>query len=106
MTPTLRNVAVRRAFFHNGLFHTLKEVVEFYTQRDTNPEKWYPRSDDGTVLKFDDLPPKYRGNVDNDLPSGRMPGANPALTDEEIRDLVAFLETLTDGFLTVSRRDR
>ncbi len=103
MTPTLRNVAVRKAFFHNGVFHTLKEVVEFYAQRDTDPEKWYPRNDSGTVLKFDDLPPRYSGNIDNVLPFGRAAGAKPALTDEEIRDLVAFLETLTDGFLPMNR---
>ena len=42
-TPTLRNVALRRAFFHNGVFHTLRQVLEFYVERDTNPEKWYPR---------------------------------------------------------------
>ena len=51
MTPSLRNVAMRRSFFHNGVFHTLKEAVAFYAQRDTNPEKWYPRNHDGTVAK-------------------------------------------------------
>ena len=29
ITPTLRNVATRRAFFHNGVFHTLREAVAF-----------------------------------------------------------------------------
>lgn len=47
MTPTLRNVALRKTFFHNGALHTLKEAVEFYVQRDTNPEKWYPRDPPG-----------------------------------------------------------
>ena len=86
MTPTLRNVATRKSFFHNGVFHSLKEAVEFYVKRDTNPEK------------FDDLPAKYHGNVETGAPFGRPPGARPALTDEEIADIVAFLETLTDGF--------
>ena len=86
MTPSLRNVATRRAFFHNGVFHSLKEAVEFYAKRDTNPQK------------FDDLPAKYHGNVETGPPFGRPPGARPALTDEEIEDIVAFLGTLTDGY--------
>jgi cytochrome c peroxidase len=98
MTPTLRNVALRKTFFHNGVFGTLKEVLEFYAQRDTNPEKWYPRKADGTVVTFDDLPLPYRGNVDGDPPFGGMAGGKAALTDQEIGDLIAFLETLTDGF--------
>jgi cytochrome c peroxidase len=98
MTPSLRNVATRKALFHNGVFHTLKEVVEFYVRRDTNPEKWYPRNLDGTVRKFNDLPVKYHGNVEMDPPFGRSVGAKPALTDNEIQDVIAFLKTLTDGF--------
>ena len=98
MTPSLRNVATRRTFFHNGVFHTLREVIEFYVQRDTNPEKWYPRNRDGIVVKFDDLPEKYRGNVETGPPFGRPLGAKPALNDEEIQDVIAFLKTLTDGF--------
>jgi cytochrome c peroxidase len=31
-------------------------------------------------------------------PFGRKPGDAPALTDQEIDDVVAFLQTLTDGF--------
>ncbi len=98
-TPSLRNVATRGVFFHNGIFHTLREVVEFYMQRDTNPEKWYPRDSDGSVHKFDDLPAAYRGNVDIEPPFGGRRGDEPALSDTEIDDLVAFLRTLTDGFL-------
>ena len=98
MTPTLRNAALRQTFFHNGVFHTLKDVVEFYAQRDTNPEKWYPRAADGSVVKFDDLPPQYRGNVDGEPPFGGKLGGKPALTDAEIGDLIAFLKTLTDGW--------
>jgi len=60
-TPTLRNVATRGVFFHNGRFHTLKEALRFYVQRDTDPERWYPVSGSGSVDKFDDLPPSLRG---------------------------------------------
>jgi len=98
-TPTLRNVATRRVFFHNGVFHSLEDVVRFYVQRDTNPEKWYPRSRDGTVAKFDDVPERYRANVDTiDPPLDRKLGDPPALDEAEIKDVVAFLKTLTDGY--------
>jgi cytochrome c peroxidase len=98
MTPSLRNVATRRVFFHNGAFHTLREVVQFYAQRDTNPEKWYPRSTDGRVRKFNDLPAKYHPNVETGPPFGGSRGGRPALTDEEVDEIVAFLGTLTDGY--------
>ena len=97
--PPLRNVAVRRAFFHNGVFHRLEQVLDFYVERDTNPGKWYPKVD-GRVSPFDDLPPEYRKNVNRDPPFGGRPGAAPALNNREIRDLIAFLETLTDADLT------
>ena len=35
--PTLRNVALRRSFYHNGFFHTLREAVAFYATRDSDP---------------------------------------------------------------------
>jgi cytochrome c peroxidase len=98
MTPTLRNAATRQVFFHNGVFHSLREVVEFYAERDTNPAKWYPRGPDGRVRTFDDLPARYRANVDMEPPFGRRPGDPPALTPDEIDDVVAFIETLTDGY--------
>jgi len=98
--PSLRNVALRHSFFHNGRFHTLKDALTFYVQRDTNPEKFYPRKPDGTIDKFDDLPPPYRRNVNQDeVPYNRSPGDAPALTDAEIDDLIAFLGTLSDGYV-------
>ena len=63
-TPTLRNVATRRAFFHNGVFRTLRQVLDFYAFRDTEPQKIYPRQANGTVQKFNDLPPEHHVNVD------------------------------------------
>ena len=97
--PTLRNVATRHVFFHNGYFHDLKTVLEFYVQRDTNPQKWYPLDADGVLLKFDDLPARYARNVNTtEVPYNRHPGQAPALNDAEIDDVVAFLKTLTDGY--------
>ncbi|MDX8466222.1 cytochrome-c peroxidase [Mesorhizobium sp. VK23B] len=97
-TPTLRNVALRKSFFHNGYFHTLREAVAFYASRDTDPGRWYPKNADGMVEKFDDLPKAYRGTLNTDPPfNGKKPGDKPALTDAEIDDIVAFLGTLTDA---------
>jgi cytochrome c peroxidase len=73
-------------------------VLAFYVERDTRPEKWYPRAADGSVRKFDDLPPQYHGNVNVEPPFGGRPGDPPALSEEEIEDVIAFLGTLTDGY--------
>ena len=97
--PSLRNVALRQAYFHNGHFKTLKEALTFYVQRDTNPEKWYPLAGDGSVNKFNDLPAAYRANVNTtEAPYNRSLGDAPALSDSEIDDVVAFLATLSDGY--------
>ncbi len=99
-TPTLRNVALRRTFFHNGKFHDLREVVDFYVTRDITPERWYPTDADGRVRVYDDLPPEYRANLNRDPPfEGQKPGATPRLDAREIDDVVAFLKTLTDGYV-------
>ncbi len=101
--PTLRNVARRPVFLHNGVFQRLEDVVRFYAQRDTAPQNWYPRAVDGSVLKFDDLPAKYRVNVDREAPFDRQAGEKPTLSDADVRDIVAFLNTLTDGYLNSPR---
>jgi cytochrome c peroxidase len=97
--PTLRNVATRRVFFHNGRFTSLKDTLTFYVQRDIHPEKFYPVGPDGVVRKFDDLPPQLHANVNtSEAPYNRRPGDVPALSDAEIDDVIAFLRTLTDGY--------
>lgn len=96
--PSLRNVATRGAYFHNGVFHDLTTVVTFYVQRDTQPEKWYLNGS-SQVDRYNDLPPAYRSHVNTtEAPYNRQPGDAPALTDAEIQDVVAFLGTLTDGW--------
>jgi cytochrome c peroxidase len=97
-TPSLRNVATRRVFFHNGAMHRLVDVLHFYAERDLHPEHWYPRGPDGRVQPFDDLPPPFRANVDHEPPLDRRPGEAPALNAADIADLLAFLGTLTDGY--------
>lgn len=104
LTPTLRNAALRRVFFHNGVFHDLRRVLDFYVDRDIHPGRFYPRDAAGRVMRYDDIPPQYRSNVDTvDAPLDRRPGDVPALTPAQIQDVIAFLDTLTDGF-TASRR--
>jgi len=97
-TPTLRNVATRHAFFHNGQIKTLHEAISFYNTRDTDPQRWYPTVH-GVVTKFDDLPKRYRANIDTQMPlDGRPPGSGPPMTEQDIDDLEAFLNTLTDDY--------
>jgi cytochrome c peroxidase len=74
-TSTLRNIAVTAPYMHDGSIETLRKVVEHYNN--------------GGVTNPDDRV--------NDFLSG---GIRPLdLTDEQIDDLVAFMETLTSpGF--------
>ena len=92
ITPSLRNVATRHSFFHNGVFNSLKDAVTFYAERDTQPAKFYKGD------KFDDLPAEYRRNVNTSSPFGGRPGGKAALSEGDIDDIVAFLQTLTDGY--------
>jgi cytochrome c peroxidase len=91
-TPSLRNVALRSSYMHNGAFTSLREVVEFYATRGTDPKRWYPSGQ-----RYDDLPKQYRTNVSARLaPYDRTEHESPRLTAEEIQSIVAFLEILTD----------
>jgi len=69
-TPGLRNIAVTAPYMHNGMFKTLEEVIEYYN----DPPKFVPDA----------------VNIDDALktPLG--------LTENEKKDLVSFLKTLTD----------
>jgi cytochrome c peroxidase len=92
--PTLRNVAERPAFMHNGVFKDLRQVVSFYATRNSNPERWY-----GPTGAPNDLPTAYLGNIEKTkAPFNRTRADGPALTAAEVNDVVAFLGTLSDGF--------
>ncbi len=104
LTPTLRNVATRHSFFHNGVFRGLRAVLDFYDDRDVAPDKVYPRDSDGSVAKFNDMPARYRGNVDVvDPPFDRHPGDAPAMSGQDEADIIAFLRALTDGYRPAER---
>jgi cytochrome c peroxidase len=77
--PTLRNIAVTAPYMHNGVFDTLEEVVNFYNSRDA----------DGIV-------PEVADNV-NMAELGNL-----GLSNDEMTDLVVFMQTLTDGYDTAS----
>jgi len=119
--PTLRNVATRQAFFHNGVFHSLEQVIRFYNTRDTMPEIWYPTVGGtpkatpdadfptyglittqyvgGTVQKYNDLPAMFVSNLDTQMPlDGRPAHSAPPMSEQNISDLICFLNTLTDGY--------
>jgi cytochrome c peroxidase len=99
LTPTLRNTATRSVFFHNGVYHTLEQVMDFYNLRNTNPDKIYPRDASGKLEVYNDIPPQFRANVDvADAPFDRKFGDKPAMTDTEIKDIIAFVKTLNDGY--------
>jgi len=101
-TPGLRNAAVRPSYFHNGAFHSLADVVDFYNTRDTSPARWYP-SVNGTPQSFNDLPPALRENVTREPPFGPRIANRPPMNTREAADLVCFLETLTDGHVAGTR---
>jgi cytochrome c peroxidase len=97
---SLRNTATRHVFCHNGRFHTLKDTLRFYVQRDTNPAKWYPKDPHGTIDKFNDLPVALRVNVDaTDKPLIRKAGERPVWSERDIDAVAAFLATLNDGYV-------
>jgi cytochrome c peroxidase len=94
--PSLRNVAVRRAFFHNARFDNLHDALAFYASRDTDPAKWYGK----VSAKFNDVPKAYQRLVNtSEAPYGGKLGESPKLNAQDIDDLQAFLHTLTDADL-------
>ena len=61
-TPSLRNVAVRERFMHNGAFTTCAT-----SWPSTRPAPPTPRAGTRPATKFDDVPAKYRRNVNVDV---------------------------------------
>ena len=98
-TPSLRNVALRKSFFHNGAIKSLRDAVAFYVTRDTDPARWYSRAADGHIERYDDLPPPYQANLETGVPFKPFSDGRPRLNAAEIDDVVAFLRTLSDGYV-------
>ncbi|GGA38932.1 cytochrome-c peroxidase [Dyella nitratireducens] len=105
LTPTLRNVDRRAVFFHNGVYHNLTQVLDFYNLRSVAPEKIYPRDASGKLALYNDIPAAYQKNVDvTDAPFDLHVGDAPALTTKDIQDIIAFLHTLDDGYSSSVRK--
>jgi cytochrome c peroxidase len=96
-TPTLRNVAVRAPYFHNGAIASLRDAVTFHATRDSDPKHWYPTLKSGEADEYNDLPSPYKVNVQaTEVAVDGKPGEPPRLDDGDIDALVAFLDALTD----------
>src|SRR5437660_2333819 len=85
----------QKQFFHNGYIKSLKQLVHFYNTRDKPGFAYNVTSGhcpDGTIEKVNCWPrPEVPNNID-------MTTGNLGLTDQEENQVVAFLQTLTDGF--------
>jgi len=76
--PTVRNAALTAPYMHNGVFKSLEQVIDFY--------------DKGAGNAFSkDVRPDMHG-----LPFFTILPSPLNLTDEEKKDLLAFLKSLTD----------
>ena len=96
--PTLRNVALKHSYFHNGIFGDLFQVINFYINREIKPSELYVNQSGQADVKYNDLPTRFQGNVQQRVPFRPLGSGAPRLTASEIQDLIAFLCTLTDGY--------
>ncbi len=95
--PTLRNVAAKQNYFHNGAFDNLNDVVTWYITRDTDPARWYLKADGTPDTVYNDLPQIFDPSI-NVAEVPYNPGLAPTLTSAQINLVVVFLCTLTDGY--------
>lgn len=97
--PTLRNVDLRptpnsiKAYMHNGFFKTLEGVVHFYNTRDVLPRCSGSLTETEAVAQHCWPAPEVADNL-NTTEAGNL-----HLSAAEEKAVVAFLKTLSDGFL-------
>ncbi|MCK5902593.1 MAG: methylamine utilization protein MauG [Cocleimonas sp.] len=85
--PTLRNIAVTAPYMHNGIFKDLKTVVLFYDKYNSKSAKRRINPETGKPWAV----PEVAENIAlKELQTG------PALANQRINALVAFLKILTD----------
>ena len=70
-TPTIRNIALTAPYMHNGSYKTLKQVMDFYNKGG------------GIGLGID-------------VPYQTLPSDKLNLSNAEIKDVIAFMQSLTD----------
>lgn len=91
--PTLRNIAKTGPYMHNGYFKTLRGVVDFYNTRDVKPRCPELFTNEAEALQQGCWPEaEVRANVNRDE-LGAL-----GLTEQEVDDITAFMQTLTDGY--------
>ncbi len=73
-TPTVRNTAVTFPYMHNGVYDSLEEVIDFYNRGGGS----------GSGIELDNQ---------------TLPFDNLNLSETEIRDLIAFINTLNDDLI-------
>jgi len=80
-TPTVRNIALTAPYMHNGVYDTLEEVMDFYNRGGGK-------------------------GIGIELEHQTLPFDNLNLTQQEIGDVIAFMESLTDtvGMTSVPTR--
>jgi cytochrome c peroxidase len=85
----------QKEFFHNGYIKSLKQLVHFYNTRDLFPfDVTSGHCPAGTTEKVDCWPmPEVPNNID--MTVGML-----GLSDQEENQIVAFMQTLSDGFTT------
>jgi cytochrome c peroxidase len=97
--PTLRNVDLRpaedsvKAYGHNGYFKSLEGIVHFYNTRDVKPVCPGDYTEELALSEGCWPPPELPENVNTDE-LGDL-----GLTAEEEAEIVAFLKTLSDGYM-------
>ena len=104
--PTLRNVGkgsceaepenrdcIVKAYAHNGYFKSLEGIVHFYNTRDVKPECADLYTEARALAEDCWPPPEVAENVNTDE-LGDL-----GLTPEEEAAIVAFLKTLSDGYV-------
>ena len=72
-TVSVRNASVTAPYFHNGTYQTLEQVLDFYN------------NGGGAGLGFS-----------NEIPNQTLPSENLELTAQEMQELIAFIDALTD----------
>lgn len=80
---TLRNIALTAPYMHDARFKTLKEVVDHYSEH---------------IVKSRQLSPFLQNN------SNTLHGGQLDLTEREKKDLIAFLNMLTDSSFITDKR--
>lgn len=76
-TPTVRNIEKTAPYMHNGVYNTMEEVIDFYNRGGG--------SGIGIISEYQTLPPEPLN-----------------LTQQEQKDIIAFMQALTDASKAIS----